>query len=93
MGYYIQGPNRGKADFLLAEYPEFKEITMEEAEYFQCEEKMGIAVVVENGPFDAAAYVFTDAEFEDFTDPTDPRPKRFISGPRKILEEISGFNR
>ena len=92
MGYYLQGPNLGKADYLLATHSEIKEVTQDEAEFFRCEDITGIVVVVENGTFDAAVYVFDDAEFEDFTLSDDLRPKRFLSGPRELLEELSGFN-
>jgi hypothetical protein len=92
MGFYIQGPNLGKADYLLT-LPDFKEITREEADFFLCEDVNGLVVVVENGPFDAAVYVFNDAEFEDFVLEDDPRPKRFLSGPREVLEELSGYTK
>ena len=92
MGYYIQGPNLGKVEYLLAEHPEIKEITQDEAEFFRCEGVTGLVVVVDNGPFEAAVYVFDDAEFEDFVRDDDPRTKRFLSGPRELFEELSGFN-
>ena len=93
MGYYIQGPNLGKVEYLLAEHPEIKEITQDEAEFFLCEDVNGLVVVVDNGPFEAAVYVFDDAEFEDFVRDDDPRTKRFLSGPRELLEELSGYSR
>jgi hypothetical protein len=93
MGYYIQGPNLGKADYLLATHPDFKEVTKDEAEIFQCEGKVGVVVVVNNGPFEAAAFAFSDQEFEEFTEASDPRRKRFLTGPLDLVKELSGYNR
>ncbi len=92
MGYYIQGPNLGKAQYLLDTYSEFEEVTQDEAELFQCEGDVGIVVVVNNGMFDAAAFAFSDREFEEFTDMSDPRPRRFLTAPRDLVEELSGYN-
>lgn len=37
-----------------------------------------VIVVVDNGPFEAAAWAFSPAEFEAFTYPDDHRPKQFV---------------
>lgn len=38
--------------------------------------------VVSNGPFEAAAIAYNDREIEEFTRPTDMRPKVWISIPK-----------
>ena len=63
MGYYINEtqegtplPACGKADALIADG------ALEVPKAFQ----ENLICVVENGPFDAAAYVYSEDEFEDF---------------------------
>lgn len=92
MGYYIQGPTTGKADYLLAEHPDFREVTWSEAAVARAMNDVAVVVVVENGPFDAAAFAFSDDEFLEFTQVTDPRPKRFLLGPKDVVEKLSGYN-
>lgn len=45
--------------------------------------KEDLVCVVENGPiFDAAAYCYSEREFQNFNDPSDPRPKTWLIVPR-----------
>jgi hypothetical protein len=76
MGWYIQGPALGKAQFIVSEYdgkiipcPKlFSEVPQDKA----------LVCVVKNRLFDAAAYCFSEHEFEAFTEPGDPRPKTWL---------------
>lgn len=90
MGYYLQGPDP-KADHLLATYPYFQEVTLSEAAGDVMDEDRAVVVVVQNGMFDAAAFAFSEGEFEEFTRDDDPRPRRFLTGPRDLVEVLSRY--
>jgi len=90
MGYYLQGPDP-KADYLLATYPDFQVVTPSAAGLNVMDEDRAVVVVVQNGMFDAAAFAFSEGEFEEFTDPSDTRPKRFLTGPRDLVEVLSRY--
>lgn len=83
MGYYIEtGHLHHKADDIIREYGAV-EVTQAQAKLIvntQTDE-CAVIVVVENGPFDAAAFAFDAAEFDAFTYPSDTRPKRFLTLP------------
>ena len=88
MGYYINQTSKGvqlpscdKADYLL----------LDGAVEVKAEFQPNLICVVENGIFDAAAYVFSVHEFEDFNDARDRRPKRWLIHPR--AKELSGYHR
>lgn len=81
MGYYINElpngellPAKGKADKLLSTIEGTKEIKTPQ----QWEED--IVCVVDNGPFEAAAYAFSQNELNVFANP-DGRPKRWLKVP------------
>lgn len=38
-----------------------------------------LVCVIDNGFFGAAGYCYNEGEFKAFTDPTDPRPKRWFT--------------
>jgi hypothetical protein len=92
MGFYVQGPTKGKADYLLQKYEEeISELKQEEAGIMIKDPRMGVLVAVENGPFDAVGFAFDEVEFEAFTLPDDFRPKRFLALSRERAEELSGY--
>jgi hypothetical protein len=78
MGKYINQTSKGetgssaksKCDALLADGA--VEIS-EPMTFFD-----NLVCVVNNGPFGAAAYAYDKGEFMAFTDPSDPRPKRWF---------------
>ena len=78
MGYYIQTAEpKGKADTICKELDGI-EITQDEAEFFIKEQMGAIVCVVDNGPFEAAAYCYNLDEFRGFTSKEDDRPKTWI---------------
>jgi len=89
MGYYIQGPAKGKAEFIV-ENLNGKIVSQSEAKE-AVDNGLGVIVVVNNGPFEAAGFAFDWKEFQDFTLFTDQRPKRFVIMDRKLACELSGF--
>jgi len=77
MGVYINHNSNGmplptcnKADYLLLDGG----TEIDQPEKFI----ENLICVIENGPFDAAGYIYSKSEFEAFVDPQDPRPKRWI---------------
>jgi hypothetical protein len=92
MGYYIQGPARGKAQFIVENYGG-KIVTREVAEQALSSHDEAPIVVLDNGPFEAAGFAFCQGEWEEFVEPTDPRKKVFVVMPRSLAKKLSGFNR
>ena len=89
MGYYLNVPASDKAQYLLNNYdaiPLESEVQAREA----FKEGFGVVCVVDNGPFEAAAFAFSEAELEEFARP-DPRPKTWLAMDRKLAEQLSGF--
>jgi len=89
MGFYIEGPAKGKAPFIRSEYDaEF----INEPEYFKdIPDDKALICVINNGPFEAAGFAFDDREFRGFSAPGDPRPKQWMMMDRKKAEELTGF--
>lgn len=90
MGYYIQTPERhGKVDWLIANYQgeeiappnKFEEIPAGKA----------LIVIVDNGPFEAAGFVYDAGEFNDFRYDNTRRPKRYVLLDEKIAAELAGY--
>jgi len=82
MGKYINknskgesAPAYGKAAFLIADGAEIVESELKGV--FQ----PNLVCVVNNGPFDAAAYAYSEGEMEAFNDSGDYRPKTWLIYP------------
>lgn len=91
MGYYIEVPqHKGKAQQIIdlhgarwsPDVPSFKDIKEDEA----------IICVVDNGPFEAAAFVYNEDELAEFARP-DGRPKYWLIMDRAKAEELTGYGR
>ena len=89
MGYYIEVPeNHNKAQQIVELYggrtvsfpPQFEDITPDEA----------IICVVDNGPFEAAAFCFSQQELVAFSD-YDGRPREWVIMSRKKACELTGY--
>ena len=92
MGYYIQTEQpKNKAEAIMRDLDGIK-ITVDEAEFFVKEQMGAIICVVDNGPFEAAAYCHNLNEFRVFTDPSDDRPKTWllVENVEKV-HEITGY--
>lgn len=78
MGYYINQNSKNqplgsdKAASLIADGA--KRISFDPKEFTE-----NLVCVVDNGAFQAAAYVYSQGEFEAFTQPTDTRRKVWLS--------------
>ncbi len=91
MGYYIQGPTFDKASYIVEKY-NGKVIPVSEA-LENLKAGKGVICVVQNGVFDAAAFCFSEREFEAFNDPDDHRIKTWIFMDLEKAKELSGFNK
>ena len=89
MGYYIEVPkNKGKAQQIVELYggrialrpPSFEDITPDEA----------IICVVDNGPFEAAAFCFDQRELRDFSF-YDGRPRTWVIMNRQKACKLTGY--
>lgn len=86
MGRYIQGPWKGKADMLVQKYGA-KRIQQDQAvAAFRAGE--GVVCVVDNGPFEAAAYAYSESEVNAFSHP-DGRPKVWLTMNKQTAEELA----
>lgn len=85
MGFYIEtGSNKRKAAWILAntksrETPRAFKGTAEEIP----------VVVVDNGPFEAAAIAFDQGELDAFTEVGDTRPARFLLVARQDVIKLN----
>jgi hypothetical protein len=78
MGYYIQTSQpKNKAAAIKQDFDAI-EVTVDEAEFFIKEQMGAVVCVVDNGPFEAAAYCYNLDEFRAFTLSEDDRPKTWL---------------
>ena len=90
MGYYIETPMPvGKAKYIAEHYD--GQIVPQPTSYEDIPESKGLIVVLDNGFFEAAGFVFSELEFEAFTDVGDIRPRKFVLIDRKEAEDLSGY--
>jgi hypothetical protein len=88
MGYYIQGPQKGKAEFIIQQYDAMLlESEAQAREFFA--KGYGVVCVVDNGPFEAAAYAFSEDELKVFMAP-DGRTKKWLAMDKEDAEILSG---
>jgi len=85
MGHYIQGPTKGKVDFLVHEFSAIR--TTQPISFSMIPGDKELICVVDNGIFDAAAWCFSEREFDEFTQKSDPRPKRWLLMDSKLVRE------
>jgi len=74
---------RGKATELVQSGAE----RIEEPELFNQHEGKAILCVVENGPFDAVAFAYSQGELEEFKRP-DGRPKTWLTVDESVIESL-----
>lgn len=89
MGFYIQGPAKSKAQYIVSEY---------DGKIIACPKKFAdiapdkaLICVVDNGAFEAAGYCFGEREFTAFSNPDDIRPKTWLVMDKNKAEELSGY--
>ena len=83
MGAYINPPNMSKEQWLSENATEVPFVDWDLPDgHFP-------VVLVDNGPFTAAGIAYSKRELEEFTSPSDNRPKRFFIAPIEKLHEVS----
>lgn len=95
MGYYINtGENIGKAEYLIINEGALELLDVPNNLNELTDQKLGLICVVDNGPFEAAGFVYSDHELEAFShNPTDFRFKRWLVMPLDRAKELSGYDR
>ena len=95
MGYYIQGPNKGKAQFLVEQYgAKFLSALDIPYEYSSIPGDKAVIVVIDNGSFEAAALCYSNGEFEElvnFDIVDDPRPRKILMMDKELAYKLAGF--
>jgi len=85
MGYYIETKSpKNKAASIAA----VAGAKLESEPFFDpTGQRVGVCVV-DNGPFEAAAICYSEREKVDFTEPSDTRPKQWLSLPRSVAIDL-----
>jgi hypothetical protein len=92
MGYYISGPVRGKAKYLVDEYGA-ELLPFPPRSYDSIPDDMAAVVVIDNGPFEAAGFAYSEQELKAFSEEDDPRLKSWLLMDRKTAEALTGYGR
>ena len=87
MGFYIEGPTVGKAAYLVKEHG--AELTNSCMLWEDIPDGKAAICVVLNGAWDAAAYCFSEKEFDEWHDFSDPRPKTWLLMDKSKAKELS----
>lgn len=91
MGFYIQTTSpKNKAQFLVDNYK--CSVINEDVARERVDSKEGVVVVVDNGPFEAAAFAYDKDELDMFLNPNDNRPKTIVAIDYELACKLSGFN-
>jgi len=91
MGYYIQAPSaHGKAEYLAAEHAA-DILGVPPASYAAIPEDKALIAVVDNGLFEAAAYVHSEPEFTAFSRLDDPRPRTWLLMDKTTAQRLSNY--
>lgn len=91
MGKYIQGPHLGKAKMLLDQH--HGKLTLNPPTNFNdIPDGKALIVVVDNGPFEAAAHLDNEREFNywmKLSINNDPRPRTYILLDKILAEQLA----
>lgn len=87
MGYYINEDSKGNPLPPVGKFTYLIEdggIPISGKEFVE-----NMVCIVNNGPFEAAGYLFNQREYEAFANPHDLRPKRYIV--HEKAKQLSGY--
>lgn len=90
MGYYIQTKGHHKKAEAICDQNEEAFIIPQPTSFGKVPANMGLVCVVNNGPFEAAAYCYNEQEFDAFKEP-DGRSKVWLLMDRAKAEKLSGY--
>ena len=85
MGVYINPPGEPKEPFLTREGLPITSSAVRNWD-FSKRDRLPV-VLVNNGPFTAAAVAYDPKEAEEFTSSSDPRPRAYFSVPLAVLKD------
>lgn len=77
MGFYLEGPITGKADYLIDKF-KGEPFNWSGTKFDQIPEGKVAIIVVYNGYFEAAGIAVSQGEYDAFTHPQDIRPRTGI---------------
>jgi len=91
VGYYIETPgqSKGKAEAIIREHGG-RMLLHAPATLSQLEEGEALVCVVDNGPFEAAAFCYSEEELTEFASP-DPRRRQWLAMDRAKACELTGY--
>jgi hypothetical protein len=84
MGYYINQTSTGQP---LPSIGKVKALVLDGAKIVAPEYQPNLVCVVDNGPFEAAGYCYSEEEFKEFNNPGDWRPKTWLVHP--LAEQLA----
>jgi hypothetical protein len=91
MGYYINtGRAHGKANDIAVIY-DGELLDTPPASYESIPSDKALVVVVDNGPFEAAAFMYDEGEFDYWATMADPRPRQYVLLDRVEAERASDY--
>lgn len=90
MGYYIQGPTKGKAAFICQTYGGFLTSLQHGRETIKERPDLALICVVDNGAFEAAGFAYDERELEAFAN-DDGRAKTWLLLDRDKVKELTGY--
>jgi len=91
MGYYIQTPgNKGKAE-AIASGNDGEVVGKDRAAEAMNDGSHDVVAVVDNGPFEAAAFCYSLSEFQEFSRDDDPRSVKYVLLPKGVGARLSGY--
>jgi len=90
MGYYIEtGQVKNKAADICRDHD--AAVVSAAAAAVALHQGLGVVCVINNGMFEAAAFIYNDAEFDAFNDDMDPRPRTWLTMDRDKAEQLSNY--
>ena len=95
MGFYIEtGSSTGKAKFIVDNYSGKEDSFVEAIRISETHNReKGVIIVVNNGPFEAAAFAFNHNEFLAFHNSDDNRPKQYVIMDYNKACELTGYKK
>ena len=88
MGYYIETPEIHHKDQQIVKLHGGK-IIPKPSSFDEIPADKALIVVVCNGPWDAAALIYSRNEFEEFTDITDTRHKSYVLMNKQLAYKLA----
>ena len=86
MGIYVNPVGEPKESWLA----NHGELLLDPPKWEDVKEGSLPVCLVDNGPFKAAAVIYSKSELEEFSSPTDPRPKVWFMAKISDLEPVCG---